>query len=240
MSTKVLITGADRGLGNGVTKKLLEKGFTVFAGQFLKDWLELDELKILYPNNLHVISLDVSSEESVKSAFEEVSKLTDYLDIVINNAGITEGKVGANNIFDEQDYEAMLKCYEVNALGCFKVVHKFLPLLEKGNFKRLCFVSSEAGSIERSTRKEMVGYCMSKSALNMMVKILFNLLRPKGYVFRLYHPGWVRSYMSGVLNVQAELNIDEAAMYASNYFLGDNQNEDTLELMDYKGEKWPW
>ncbi len=63
--------------------------------------------------------------------------------------------------------------------------------------KRLCFVSSEAGSITVAHRKDGYAYCMSKASLNMAVKLMFNELRPQGYTFRLYHPGWVNSYMGG-------------------------------------------
>ena len=40
-------------------------------------------------------------------------------------------------------------------------------------------------------------YCASKTMLNMAVKLMFNRLQERGYTFRFYHPGWVKTYMSG-------------------------------------------
>ena len=55
--------------------------------------------------------------------------------------------------------------------------------------KRLCFVSSEAGVVSVAHRTEVSSYCMSKTALNMALRLMFNQLQPMGYTFRLYHPG---------------------------------------------------
>jgi NAD(P)-dependent dehydrogenase (short-subunit alcohol dehydrogenase family) len=106
--------------------------------------------------------------------------------------------------------------------------------------KRLCFVSSEAGSVGASKRSGWFGYCMSKAALNMAVKNLHNELFPQGYTFRLYHPGWMRSYMGGAKAEQGDLEPDEAAGYALPLFLNTRADESRLVLVDYKGREWPW
>ena len=131
---------------------------------------------------------------------------------------------------------------DVNALGPLRVVEAFLPLMDQGLLKRLCFVSSEAGSITRSYRDAWFGYCMSKAALNMGISILFNDLRQEGYSFRVYHPGWVRSYMGGEKNLEADLEPEEAAGFALGYFLADlsPEDEDRLVMRDYQGNEWPW
>jgi len=128
----------------------------------------------------------------------------------------------------------------VNALGALRVVEAFLPLVERSEMKRLCFVSSEAGSIERCRRTAWYSYCMSKAALNMAVKILFNDLRPQRYTFRLHHPGWMRTYMSGARNPNADMEPEEAAEKALALFLDVERDEDRLELVDYGGQAWPW
>ncbi|MBN1371022.1 MAG: SDR family NAD(P)-dependent oxidoreductase, partial [Anaerolineaceae bacterium] len=195
-SKTVLVTGADRGLGLALCAGLLEQGWMVFAGQYLPDWPELGALAEKHHGKLHILPLDVSSSESVKQAAQQAARLTSHLDLLISNAGITHPNM-MRTIREEQDYDGILQMYNVNAVGALRVMEAFLPLLDQGSLKRLCFVSSEAGSIARSYRTSWFGYCMSKSALNMAVSILFNDLRPAGYTFRVYHPGWVRSYMSG-------------------------------------------
>ena len=235
----VLVTGADRGLGLALCAGLLEQGWIVFAGQYLPDWPELGALAEKHPGKLHILPLDVSSTESVEQAARQAAALTNHLDLLINNAGITHPNM-MRTIREGQDYDGIQQMYNVNAVGALRVMEAFLPLLDQGSLKRLCFVSSEAGSIARSYRTSWFGYCMSKSALNMAVSILFNDLRPAGYTFRVYHPGWVRSYMSGKKNMEADLEPEEAAACALPIFLNPRPDENRLVLVDYKNEEWPW
>jgi NAD(P)-dependent dehydrogenase (short-subunit alcohol dehydrogenase family) len=239
MPRTVLITGGDRGLGLGLCAGLLEGGWQVFAGQYLPEWHELDALRDKYPRTLHIIPLDVHSMESVKTAADRVHRYTDHLDALINNAGVNSETIYAG-IREPQDYDEMHRMYDVNALGVLRVVEVFLPLVERGDSKRLCFISSEAGSIGASERTSWYGYCMSKAALNMGIRILFNDLHPAGYTFRVYHPGWVRSYMHGTKSMEADLEPDEAAAYAIPILLNDREDEDRLVLEDYEGKEWPW
>ena len=239
MERTVLVTGADRGLGFALCAGLLKGGWHVFAGQYMPEWHELTGLKNEYPETLHLLPLDISSMESVKVAAEIVQVLTDHLDVLINNAGVNSETVYAT-IHEHQDYDEMHRLYDVNALGALRVVEAFLPLIERGQAKRLCFVSSEASSIGRAERTSWFGYCMSKAALNMGVKILFNDLHPAGYTFRVYHPGWVRSYMHGEKNMEATLEPEEAAAYAIPLLLNDREDEDRLVMLDHEGKEWPW
>jgi len=239
MKQTVFVTGADRGFGFGLCVGLLKLGWHVFAGEYLPEWRELAELQGRYPDALHLIPLDVRSMDSVKAAAERLRVHADRLDVLISNAGVNSETVYVG-IREPQDYDEMKRLYDVNALGALRVVEAFLPLVERSNLKRLCFVSSEAGSIGAAERTSWYGYCMSKAALNMGAKIMFNELRPAGYTFRVYHPGWVRSYLHGVKNLEAELEPEEAAEYAIPFFLNNQPNENRLVLMDYEGKEWPW
>jgi len=239
MEQTVLVTGADRGLGLALCAELLKRGWQVFAGQYMLEWHELADLKNEYSETLHLILLDVSSMDSVKAATETVKSYTDHLDVLISNAGVTSETIYAT-IREPQDYDEMLRMYDVNALGALRAVETFLPLLEQGQAKRLCFISSEAGSIGAAERTSWFGYCMSKAALNMGVKILFNDLHSAGYTFRVYHPGWVRSYMHGEKNMDATLEPEEAAIYALSLLLNEREDEDRLAMIDYEGKEWSW
>jgi Dehydrogenases with different specificities (related to short-chain alcohol dehydrogenases) len=239
MERTVLVTGGDRGLGLALCAGLLKQGWHVFAGQYLPKWHELASLRNEYPQSLHLLPLDVSSRESVQAAAETVNADTDHLDVLISNAGVTSETVPFT-IREAQDYDEMHRLYDVNALGALRVVEAFLPFMDQGNSKRLCFISSEAGSIGRSERTSWFGYCMSKAALNMGIKILFNDLYPAGYTFRVYHPGWIRSFMHGEKNMEATLEPDEAATYALPLLLNDREDEDRLVMVDYEGHEWSW
>jgi NAD(P)-dependent dehydrogenase (short-subunit alcohol dehydrogenase family) len=235
------VTGADRGLGLALCAGLLARGWGVFAGQYLPDWPELTALRAQHPDRLALVPLDVASSESVQSASHAVAARAPQLRLLINNAGVISPSMHFG-IHQAQDYGEMQRLYDVNALGPLRVVEAFLPLLAPSPLKRLCFVSSEAGSIVSCTRLAWYGYCMSKAALNMAVKILFNHLRPQGYTFRLYHPGWMRTYMSGAKNSAADLEPEEAAIPALEYFLTDlpPADEERLVLRDNLGREWGW
>lgn len=237
----VFVTGADRGLGLAMTKSLLEQGHRVFAGQFMPEWTELASLKGQYVDMLTLVPLDVGSIDSAKAAAKMVGSHTDGIDILINNAGIL-GKYEEPEIRSGQNYEAMLQQFDINALGALRVTEALMPLLDRGAGKRLCFVSSEAGSIGANRRTAWFGYCMSKCALNMAVSALFNDLRPDGYTFRLYHPGWMRTYMHGTKNMAADMEPEEAVVPALNFFMSANGSvdEERLVLRDYTGNEWPW
>jgi len=239
MEQIALVTGADRGLGSALAAGLLERGWRVFAGQHQPDWPELGALHKRFPHMLEIVPLDVGSIESARAAAQIVAGLTGRLDMLINNAGVNS-PTSARSIREAQDYDEMHRMYDVNALGPLRVVEAFLPLTDRGTLKRLCFVSSEAGSIGASRRTDTYGYCMSKAALNMATRIMHNHLRPEGYTFRVYHPGWIRSYMSGTKSTEGDMEPEEAAVPALDFFTMPLDNEDQLLLRDWQGRDWPW
>jgi NAD(P)-dependent dehydrogenase (short-subunit alcohol dehydrogenase family) len=239
MQPIAFVTGADRGLGFALCEGLLERGWRVFGGQYMPDWTDLAALAERFPETLHPVPLDITSVESTRAAAQTVAGMVDRVDLLINNAGVISPTV-ERAVGDGLDYAEAHREFDVNALGALRVLEGFLPLTNQSAMKRLCFVSSEAGSITRCERQAWYGYCMSKAALNMAIKITFNRLRPEGYTFRVYHPGWMRSYMHGSKNMEADLELDEAAAMALPFFLEEREDEDTLALIDYQGQTWPW
>lgn len=236
MERVALVSGADRGLGLSLVSLLLADGWTVIAGQYL-EWPELGRLSEQFGERLIIAPLDVASDESARSASLAVSQKVGHIDLLVANAGII-GESDPLSIRQGLNYDEMMREYNVNALGALRVVESFLDLMEKGLMRRLCFVSSEAGSIGSCGRPDWYGYCMSKAALNMAVKILSNDLGRKGYSFRLYHPGWMRTYMHGRKNMEADLEPDEAARLALGYFL--KEDVDELRLMCWDGSEMGW
>lgn len=234
MKLKVFISGADRGLGFSLTKKLLERGAVVYAGQFMPDWLELAQLKVDFPDSLQLIPLDVGCDEHVKEAIQKIQATTTYLDVLICNAGIIGWD--EETTADITDTQMMLEVYNVNAVGAVRLVEYCLPLLMNGNEQKICFVSSEAGSVSNCERTHFFWYGMSKSAMNLYAKTLFNRLHPQGFKFRLYDPGWMKTYMLGEVNKLATYTPEAAATFAVDYFFDQIVLEDELVLRAYDGE----
>lgn len=224
----VLITGADRGIGFALAKKFVTEGYRVLCGQYMPQWEDLAALQNECRENLYLLPLDVGDTASVQRAFEQSRGITEQIDILINCAGIAAA---------EDNEETVYRTMNINAVGALRVTEIFLPLMQTGT-KRICFVSSEAGSIAQAHRTDNFAYCMSKSALNMAVRLMFRKLRPQGFTFRIYHPGWVKSYMMGKLSEQGVYTADETAVTAFQAFSEHRAHEDVLMMTDVKSELW--
>ena len=233
----VLITGADRGLGFSLCKEFLKRGWEVYAGKYLDDYALLDE-EAHKNSSLHIIPLDMGSKESIEAA---VSSLAEYpLDMFISNAALM-GIVQCSLDEAPMDLEAVWNSFNVNALGPIRLAEKLLPLLARGSMKRLCFVSSEVSSIVlmKNRGSSPFPYPMSKTALNMGVRILHNHLYPLGYTFRLFHPGWMkRRQKDGSLSETALYDPDFIGSTAARYFEAPLRDEHRLVMVDYSGYEW--
>ena len=121
----VLITGTSSGsVGSALAKSFAAHGFTVFAG--LRSVSKVDpSLSALA--NVHVVTLDVASEESIAAALEFVtSKTKGSLDCLVNNAGVTY-----TSPLVDTDIETARKVFDVNFWGVLSMTKAFVPLLTK-------------------------------------------------------------------------------------------------------------
>lgn len=240
MKKVACVTGADRGLGLSLVDWLLENQYSVFAGQYMQDSEQLKALKIKYPEPLELIPLDVSCKDSVRQAARAIASRTGHVDIIINNAGIIRSADDATMLVDMDD-EAMAEIYNVNTLGALRVSNALMGLLLQSKEKLIVNISSEAGSISRNKRMNMYGYCMSKAALNMQSSLMHNHLKILGGQVMVFHPGWMKTFMHGEKNEQADLSPDESAVKIMNLVM--ERKKDIGEepfYLDVDGNVWPW
>lgn len=237
MKKTVYITGADRGLGLALTKVFLDDGCKVFAGRYMKDWFELDELKKQYGDDLELFFLDVTDQQSVDLAADYIEEQAGQLDILINNAAIYQDR--STDIFGEFHYDDMRKIFDTNVFGALRVSKSVLPLLMKGNSKMLANISSEAGSLTDSWRKKEYGYSMSKAALNMQLTILQNQLKEHGIKVLAFHPGYVKTYIMGDFNHEATIEASESAAGIAREIWKAPAIEEHMYI-DYQGNKLNW
>lgn len=208
---RAYVTGADRGLGLELVKGLLQKGYHVFAGLYMTDLPDLQKLAEEQDGRLDLVQLDVSSLESVTKAAQSIRSRTEYLNLLINNAGIVKER---NQTMDEDMYfDDMLNLFNVNTLGTLRVTKSVIDLLLKGNPKLLVNISSAAASVGGVTRKNQYGYTMSKAAINMQSKLIYNTYHDQGLEVRAVHPGWMHTSLFGNADIMkaAPFEPDEAA-----------------------------
>ena len=233
-----LVTGADRGFGYCVARRLAGMGWRVFAGRVLGEYALLDRLAEEFPG-VRPVPLDVSSRGDLLRVRDEIEGEAGRLDLLVSNAAVMGGD-GTSAVGGEKkmDFPAMERFFRINSLAAPLLVDALLPLTDRGGLRRLFFTSSEISSIRLMRRTGDTRYAMSKTALNLGVRMLFNTLRPRGYTFRLYQPGWMKRMLpDGSLAEGAEIDPDFSAREAVRQIFEERPDEDRLVLTDLWGRE---
>ena len=210
MSQNVMITGTGRSyaLGYNMVLRYLENGDNVIA-TVRKESKELNKLKELYGDKLFVVIMDIGNTDSVNMAKDLVEKYFDHIDLLINNA-VTVSEDCDKEFFDTNlDYIA--HTVDVTAVGPLRVIKAFYPLMIQGEKMSLVInITSEAGSISKCYRTNLIDYGMAKAALNMGTMNLVNVFKDDERInIFCVHPGWIRT--DGKPDNQAPLSSYDAA-----------------------------
>ena len=238
MKQTVLITGTGReqALGFGFVRTYLEDGNQVIA-TIRKPSEALDKLQSQYPDQLQIVTMDISSTESVNNAAKEVAKITDHLDLLINNAVTTSPDYDKG--LEEANLDYIASVVDVGAVGPLRVTKAMLPLLRASEGTALIVnISSEAGSIGKCYRTDMIDYAMTKAALNMGTMTLRNTFAEEpGLNIICIHPGWMRTNEG---NAAAPLDPYENAKTMSKLFEEKREIKTGPVFFTYEGEVYPW
>jgi NAD(P)-dependent dehydrogenase (short-subunit alcohol dehydrogenase family) len=180
MGTAVVI-GADRGIGAALVDVYHARGEDTIA-VCLGDgshWID---------RGVRVIGhIDVTDTDAILRLAAEVGTLP--IDVLVHVAG-----VGALDRWGRFDFDAMLRHYDLNALGPLRVVSALANNLGEGS--KVGIVTSRMGSIGDNGSGGMYSYRMSKAAANMLGVNLHHELKPKGVSVVLLHPGTVATEMT--------------------------------------------
>lgn len=194
----VLITGANKSIGFETARQLLQKGYYVYLGsRDLKKGLEaIKKLKAEGFNNVEVIQLDVSNQESVNAARTEIGKRTEVLDVLINNAGISGGMISALTA----SVDGFKEVFDANVFGVVRVTQAFIDLLKKSSAPVIVNVSTSLGSLTLTSDPtniyyhfKLAIYQSSKSALNMYTVALAYELRDTAFKVNAVCPGFTKT-----------------------------------------------
>jgi NAD(P)-dependent dehydrogenase (short-subunit alcohol dehydrogenase family) len=231
---RILITGANRGVGLELTRQCASRGDQVFAGcRSTEKTASLKEIAAQFPGKVTILPLEVTDENSIIESADRVAAEVDALDILFNNAGANFGdELGLSAV----KAEILLKAIHINAVGALLVAQGFIHLLKKGNYPKLVNVSSEAGSITNMTSFRGYHYYGSKAAMNMYTRSLAWDSETEGIIVVALHPGWVRTDMGGP---NAHLSTEESA--AGMLKITDELNHSHRgQFLNWEGSKLPW
>ena len=201
--TTTLITGANKGLGYETARRLVAAGHTVYIGSRdpERGRRAAEELGARF------VRLDVTDDASVDAAARAV-EADGGLDVLVNNAGI-ESRGPGNSVVGAAELTADLvrETFETNVFGVVRVLHAFLPLLERSAAPVVVNLSSGLASLTRVSDPGTpthaypgVAYPASKTAVNMLT-VQYAKAFPQMRI-NAVEPGFTKTDLNGNTGVQ--------------------------------------
>jgi len=245
-----LVTGANQGIGLQIAKDLAARGLTVLVGSRSLERGEAAAREV--GPDAFALQLDVTDQDSIKSAAERVRNEFGRLDVLIQNAAISNTKKQPGQSVMEYatttrpgnvDLDEMRAVWDTNVFGVLAVYQAMLPLLRKTPGSRIVNVSSGVGSLTANSDpaypyRTIFGpvYAASKTALNALTVAMALELEPDGIKVNAVSPGFTSTNLNGYAGTETvEQGAREAVRVA---LLGPDSPTGTFTR--WKEETIPW
>ena len=242
-----LVTGASSGIGLALVDQLLadESCSLVYAGCRSPEQSFALRDRAAEEPRLQPIRLDVTDSHSIRLAVEQMAEIG-RLDVVINTAGVLHSVDGMKpeKRLADVDTNALLRAYDVNALGMLRLAMELEPLLKASRTPRFVSLSARVGSISDNRLGGWYAYRASKAALNMLMRTLsieWSRLRPP-IVCAVLHPGTVDTALSAPFTANHRTRLFSPAEAAANLLgvIGGLSPERNGEFLAWDGTIIPW
>lgn len=185
MNKIILVTGASSGIGFDSAKALARRGHKVYAGARRVE--KMDELRQF---GVTPLSLDVTDEDSMTAAVQEILKTEGRIDVLVNNAGY--GFFGAVETTPPEEARRQL---DVNVFGLARMCQLVLPGMRERGSGRIVNISSVAG---RTVFPFGAWYCVSKYSVEALSDAMRMEMRPFGIQVSMIEPGPIRTPWGGI------------------------------------------
>ena len=186
--SRILITGASRGIGAALADTLSAQGHEV-----LRTSRSAPE----------TIALDVTDPASIADLATRIGDAS--LDVLVCNAGIYPDK--GQSLDAGYPPEMWDDAFRTNVTGVFLTIQALLPALRRSAAGKIAIISSQMGSSERAPGGSYI-YRATKSAVTNLGRNLAADLKGDGIAVGIYHPGWVRTDMGGS---SADISVADSA-----------------------------
>lgn len=196
MQKVVIITGASRGIGKEIAKRLAKKNYKVIAN-YNKSEKEINELKDeLKEENIDIdiFKADVSNRTEVKKMIDYVIEKYKKIDILINNAGISNIKMFSD--ITDDDWKNVIN---TNLYSVFITTQEVLPNMIHNKLGCIVNISSIWGMVGASCESL---YSVSKAGIDALTKSLAKELGPSNIRVNSIAPGIIDTQMNKDLNLQ--------------------------------------
>ena len=206
-----LVTGANQGIGLQIAKDLAAHRFTVLVGSRNFERGEAAAREV--GPDAHALQLDVTDQVSITAAVERVRNEFGRLDVLINNAAISNTNRQPGQSVEDYarttrpsnvSLDEMRAVWDTNVFGVVAVTQAMLPLLREAPAARIVNVSSGVGSLTTNsdpafTYRGIFGpvYPASKTALNALTVAMAIELAPEGIKVNAVSPGFTRTNLNG-------------------------------------------
>lgn len=204
-----LVTGANQGIGLQIAKDLVASGFAVLVGSRNLERGEVAAKEI--GQDAYALPLDVKDETSISNATEYVRNKFGRLDVLVNNAAISNTRKTPGMSLEEYAkifrpsnmlLDEVCEIWETNVFGVVAVTRAMLPFLREAPAACIVNVSSSACSMTMNSNLDnpfrqmfSLGYSVSKMALNG-ITLAFVELEPEGIEVNAVSPGFNKTSLN--------------------------------------------
>lgn len=190
-----IITGGARGIGYSIAERMLDSGASVCLWDIDEERLLTAKSTLEKKGRIETNKVELTSEEEVQRATDNVQSLFGKIDILVNNAGIT----GGNALTWELDTKLWRKVIEVNLIAPFITCHAVVPKMIANGYGRIINVASIAGKEGNPTASH---YSASKAGLIGLTKSLGKELATKNIIVNCITPGAAKTEMFSQMTQQ--------------------------------------
>lgn len=181
----IWITGASSGIGEALAYELSDRGCRLILSSRNEKELERVKQHCGHPENSTILPLNLADFETMPKKTEQAISAFGTIDILINNAGISQ-----RSLIKDTDFEVYKRLIDVNYLGTVAITKAILPHFidrEQGHFATVTSLMGKFGTPLRS------GYCGSKHALHGFFDVLRMEHEKDGIAVTMICPGFIRT-----------------------------------------------
>ena len=186
--TIVWITGASSGIGEALTYQLAAKKAKIIISSRRKDELERVKSNCPFPENIGIVTLDLSDSNSLQSKSDEAQALFGAIDLLINNGGISQRDKAMHT-----SLEVDRRLMEINYFGSIALSKSLLSQMVKRKTGHHVIITSAVGIISTPLRS---AYAASKHALHGFYDALRAEHHHDGMKVTIVCPGYVKTMIS--------------------------------------------
>ena len=188
-----IVTGAGRGIGEAIAKRLAEEGakVAVVSRTEANSQKTADAINAVMPDAAKPYSVDVADFDAVQKTGEKILADFGRCDVLVNNAGITRDTLVMR--MSSEDWDVVL---DTNLKGAFNFSRAVLRAMVKQRKGRIVNIGSVSGLIGLAGQ---ANYSASKAGLVGLTKTLARELASRNITANLVAPGFVETDMTSVL-----------------------------------------